>query len=399
VPVWRETTKRWVEQEKLVVLGIVQEQHPRRCQLFAQWQQLDWPILVDPINVMGCGGVPILVAIDEHGIVRSVRPRMETFERDFLLQEFPLPAAGLNATHPKATVPDLAALRSLAQRTPSGDTWRRLGDALALWGGDQRINEAVDAYTRAVGLAADDGDAHFRLGVCYRMRYDSPQRKPGDFQAAVKHWSAARSTRPNQYIWRRRIEQYGPRLTKPYPFFDWVTTAKTEIADRGDEPVTLMVEPSGAEIAHPSREFAVDPGKLQSPDPQGRIDRDLQGLIVAEVAVVPPRISPGGISRVHVTLRPRPGDTVHWNNESQPLVLWIDPPQGWQVQQRRMTAPPGNKPETVEPRHLEFEVRAPRDAVGVTKLPAYALYYVCEDDGGTCLFLRQDLKIAVKVEE
>jgi hypothetical protein len=80
-------------------------------------------------------------------------------------------------------------------------------------------------------------------------------------------------------------------------------------------------------------------------------------------------------------------------------VLWIDPPQGWQVQQRRMTAPPGNKPETVEPRHLEFEVRAPRDAVGVTKLPAYALYYVCEDDGGTCLFLRQDLKIAVKVEE
>ncbi len=103
-----------------------------------------------------------------------------------------------------------------------------------------------------------------------------------------------------------------------------------------------------------------------------------------------------------MTLRPKAGGpgcagNVHWNNEAQPLALWIDPPKGWQVRRRLLTAPPGNRPETAEPRHLEFEVRAPGDADGATELPAYALYYVCEDAGGTCQFLRQDISVIVKV--
>ena len=62
---------------------------------------------------------------------------------------------------------------------------------------------------------------------------DSVTSQAGDFQAAVDHWGAALRLNPNQYIYRRRIQQYGPRLTKPYPFYDWIKQARSDIAARG----------------------------------------------------------------------------------------------------------------------------------------------------------------------
>ena len=75
VPVWHEATREWVKQGRLVLLGVTQEQHADRCRLFAQWKRFDWPILHDPINLLEAPAVPIVVAIDEHGIVRAIRPR------------------------------------------------------------------------------------------------------------------------------------------------------------------------------------------------------------------------------------------------------------------------------------------------------------------------------------
>ena len=104
-------------------------------------------------------------------------------------------------------------------------------------------DQAIDAYARALQLDPTDKYSWFRLGVAHRMRHESPGRKPGDFQAAIDAWSSARELDPNQYIWRRRIEQYGPRLAKPYSFYDWVVQAKTDISRRGEMPIALMVEP------------------------------------------------------------------------------------------------------------------------------------------------------------
>jgi len=71
MPGWHTATKKWVAQKRLVVLGVAQEQHPDRCLLFARWKRMDMPIVYDPINALGCKGVPIAVAIDEHGVVRT----------------------------------------------------------------------------------------------------------------------------------------------------------------------------------------------------------------------------------------------------------------------------------------------------------------------------------------
>jgi hypothetical protein len=62
VPVWHEGTAKWVKDGKLVLLGVIQEQHADRCRLLAQWKGFRWPILHDPINVLEATGVPILTA-------------------------------------------------------------------------------------------------------------------------------------------------------------------------------------------------------------------------------------------------------------------------------------------------------------------------------------------------
>ena len=58
---------------------------------------------------------------------------------------------------------------------------------------------------------------------------------------------------PSNYIWRRRLQQYGPRLDKPYPFYDWIETARRELKARGIEPHPLRARLTGAEIAQPLR--------------------------------------------------------------------------------------------------------------------------------------------------
>jgi tetratricopeptide (TPR) repeat protein len=398
VPAWNQKLEKYVKDGKLLVLGIAQEQHPHRNRLFTQWHQINWPVLHDPINLMQVGGVPIEVAIDEHGIVRSTRIKADTLEQDFINKTFS--SEGIKASKPvKPVRPDVPTLRSHAKQTNSADAWRELGDALVLWEDMANIDDAIEAYTQATRIKPNDGNAYFRLGVCYRMRYESDQQKPADFQMAVDHWTKARQINPNQYIWRRRIEQYGPRQTKPYPFYDWVETADREIKARGEKPIALKTLPTGSELAQPDRSFSASDSDITSPDPQGRVFRDTKNMILTEVTVVPPHARVGETMRVHVSLRPNSLHKAHWNNEAEPLRLWIDPVKGLEVQSRLLTAPQGDQPETIEPRRLEFEVRVTAKTSGTFKLNTYALYYVCEDVGGTCTYLRQDIPVTIKVGE
>jgi tetratricopeptide (TPR) repeat protein len=384
-----------VKQGRLVLLGVTQEQHADRCRLFAQWKRFDWPILHDPINLLEAPAVPIVVAIDEHGIVRAVRPRPEKLAAEFLDKTFndDAPPGAPQATGP----PDSASLRQMAEANPDANAWRAVGDALTIWEVPERLDQAIDAYSRALTLDPSDKNARFRLGVAHRMRYETTGRRPGDFQTAVDAWGRALELDPNQYIWRRRIEQYGPRLTKPYSFYDWVAQAKAEVSRRGEKSVPLAVEPYGSELADPAHDVVAEVAAPVEPDSKGQIHRDEERLIEAEIAVVPARVRPGQAARVHVTFRPSAAHKARWNNESTPLRVWIAGAEGWTIAPRLLEAPQGDQPETVEVRRLDFEVKAPPTAKGKTRLAAYALYNTCEEAGGRCLFLRQDLTIELDV--
>lgn len=405
MPVWHKTTRQWVTDGKLVVLGITQEQHSDRCRLFSQWQNFDWPILWDPINSLESAAVPILVAIDEHGIVRSTRPRPETFEQEFLTVTFradtpPAPGDGAPAVPERriSAKPDLSALRSEAEQSKTVRSFRDWGDACVLWGGESKIDTAIKAYRQSQQLDADDANTLFRLGVAFRLRHDSARHHAGDFQTAVEFWERALAQNPNQYIWRRRIQQYGPRLDKPYSFYDWVDQARREITARGETPCPLAVDPYGAELAHPVRIFTAEAPIAKSPDPDGKIQRDDDLLIRSEVTLVPSRVRPGGSTCVHIAFTPNIELKAHWNNEADPFQVWVDRPEGWQVSRQLHTVSgPENHPTSTEVRHIDFEVQVPANASGTVKLPVYALYFVCEDENGTCLYLRQDVSVNVEI--
>jgi hypothetical protein len=396
VPGWHEATKKWQEEGKIQMAGIIEEQHPDRARLFMQWKQMPWPVLVDSLNLLETSAVPITLAIDEYGVIRLVNPKHEEIEEKFLNRIFERPAS-LPAAVDMA--PDL---HSLKQATSQGtaEAWETHANALVEWAGPERLGEAIEAYGHALRQEPKAGPLHFRLGVAYRKRYDSEFRQPEDFQKAVEQWSAALEIDPNQYIWRRRIQQYGPRLDKPYSFYDWVTSARKEIAARGESPASLSVEPAGAEIAHPEKSFAAAATDVKEPDPLGRILRDDGQFITVETAVVPDTRAEDGSARVHVVFRPNPTHKTHWNNEAGNMVFWVSAPLGWTVNQRLVTVPNPPQPVSKESREVEFEVRGTeRRRTRPITLRAYALYYVCEDVNGVCMYRRQDMPIVIAPHE
>ncbi len=373
------------------MVGIIEEQHPDRARLFMQWKQMDWPILVDSLNLFQMTAVPVTVLIDERGIVRKIGPNEADVE-DFVKEE--LSDSGAVA----AIVPsDLEQLR-IAAESGGVDEVRRFASALVLWGRDADLGRGIEAFQKAIALSPEDGEAHFRLGVAYRKRYDSAHRVDGDFASAVRHWGRALAIDPNQYIWRRRIQQYGPRLDKPYSFYDWVNSARREVRERGEMPSVLLVEPGGAEFATPSREFASVSRTAVDPDPEGRIQRDVEGFVTVETTVVPSEARPGQPVRIHVVFRPNAAIKAHWNNEAGDLALWVDSPEGWSVDSPLHTVP--NPPTAVDrmPRRIEFELKCPPDAAagGVT-IRCHALYYACEDATGVCVYRRLEIPVQVIV--
>jgi len=397
VPVWHKATQEWVRQGRLAVLGIAQEHHSDRCRLFAQWKGFDFPILHDPINSLGPKGVPLMVAIDEYGIVRAVSPTLKDFEENFLDKHFEKPKQEQEQIT-KPSVPDIDLLNELAEKEKSADGWRALGDGLTLWHSHARIQEAISAYSKGLQIDPEDGAALFRLGVCFMMRQESDLHQAGDFQKAVDLWGQALALDPNQYIWRRRIQQYGPRLEKPYPFYDWIEQARADIESRNEEPVAIQVQLTGSEIAKPAKEFSVESGKVVSPDPEGRIQRDSAGFIETEVTVVPYRISPGASARIHIVFRPNKFLEAHWNNETEPLRLWIELPEGWKAVSPLLISPQPEAAESTELRRFDFDIQSPKSILpGNVRISAYALYYACEGVQGTCQFLRQDIDMDIIV--
>lgn len=376
----------------MVILGVTQEQHPERCRLFAQWKQFDFPILHDPINILEATAVPLATAIDEHGIVRLTRANARTIEADFLKKTYAADATNAPTRFgPKLPI-DWPKLKD-------SNKHRDFGDALLLWGQPEQVNDAIANYQSAIKMDAKDGYAHFRLGVAYRRRYESRFRDPDDFQNAIQSWSEALRIDPNQYIWRRRIQQYGPRLDKPYPFYDWVPQAEEAIRERGDTPIALPVRPEGAEIARPQRQFAEATQKEVNPDPDGKIKRIDENIIDCEVTVVPGTPPKSNTMRVHLIFRLNPASKHHWNNEAEAMQIWLDLPQGTASEQKLYQLPIPKTATSDENRRVEFEIRGDDLGKKEFQVKSYALFHICDDVNGLCRFVRIDVPFTIRVKK
>lgn len=159
------------------------------------------------------------------------------------------------------------------------------------------------------------------------------------------------------------------------------------------------MEPRGSEFAEPVQAFEAREDGGGEPDPAGRVLRDEEEFVCVEAVAVPARVAPGGMVRLHFVFRPITARKAHWNNEAEEMVLWIEPPPGWAVENRFHTHPIPREVATQETRSLEVELRAPDRPTGEpVSIPGYALYYVCEDVNGICMYRRQDLSVLVGVE-
>ena len=369
MPVWHAALQPYEKAGQVAVVAIVQDQHPDRARLFLQWKQIGWPVLADQLDLLNLDTVPLTVAVDEYGIVRFTELPMsaaKTIGETFITQTYPKPAS-----------------------TPAID--RGLFQTVRSW------TQAIGIFSQDVQRHPTDGAAEFRLGSAYRARYDSPDRRATDFADAERHWSRALEIDPNRYIWRRRVQQYGPRMAEPYAFFDWIRDARREIAARGETAIALAVEPGDSEFETPDPRLAAARVPAAEPDPRGRIRRDAGEFIGVESTAVPAEPAPGDTVRVHVTFRPNARTKAHWNNSVDPLVYWLAPPAGVRVSARAFVAPNAGTEVSQETRTVEYDVTLPHAANGRVTLPGYALYYVCEDVNGVCMYRRHDITVTIPV--
>jgi hypothetical protein len=332
------------------------------------------------LNLLDVDAVPITLFIDSEGIIIAVNPPLA--KADSLLQVF---------------ISDESVTKRSDGSKERGKIALSMADSLLLWHHDVRINEVIGLYNQELDRQHDKGSTHFKLGVACRMRYDKDMVKhSGDFQLAVGHWQNALQINPNQHIWRRRIQQYGPRLDKPYPFYDWVPRARTDIVQRGEQPIELSIEPGGAEYARPQKNWQQNNHEVSEPDPAGRIIRDSDDFILSQTTSVPANIAGKEVYRVHVDFHPNPEKKTHWNNEAGNFEFWLQLPDGWVSDSRHFILPNPDKEISNETRRIEFELKQVADEPRQQLISAYALYYICEDTDSTCLYRRQDIEIQVE---
>jgi len=381
VPVWHATIQK-LAPENLAVIGVVQEQHSERTKLYKQWKQYDFPIAQDSVTKLGAAVVPIFIGIDEHGIVQNTRLRPNGLAK-FLEVKSDAPENAAPVLEKETNYTKLATENATAENLCM------LGDQEMLFrdSGDKSHNKAIASYQSALEKDPKNGTILFRLGVAYRQRYDEQSHDDADFDQASKYWTLAMGANPRQYIWRRRIEQYGPRLQKPYPFYDWVGTAIKEIEQRGEVPVKLTVELTQSELADRSKP---DFSKRDAmPESAGELDRDNGEFISIESTMVPGFVKPGKPATVHLRLVPT---GAKWNNESTPLTVWVDSKSA-KLSKQLMTFENPNQADSKENRSFEFDLLVGKESNDAS-ISGFALYNVCNEDG-VCMYRRQDFKISV----
>jgi len=380
VPVWHETIKK-LAPENLAVLGVVQEQHAERTRLYKQWKQYDFPIAQDSVTKLGVAVVPIFVGIDEHGIVQSkqLRPQglQKFLETQFDAPENPAPTIDASADHSKQP-----------EDSSSAEQWCMYGDQEMLFrtSNSKSYDNAIAAYETALEKDPDNGAILFRLGCAFRQKYDEDSQDDADFDQASKFWTKALASNPRQYIWRRRIEQYGPRLQKPYPFYDWVDNAIKEIQQRGDEPVKLTVQLTQSELAGRSRPD-YDHGDTKPEATEG-LERDFGQFVTIESTMVPGFAVVGKPATVHLRVVPA---SAKWNNESTPLTVWIESDTA-KLSSQLLKFDNPKSADSQERRSLEFDLLV--ESSEKCSIKGFALYNVCGEDG-VCMFRRQDFEIKV----
>lgn len=400
LPQWHERIEPWRAGGELRVLGVAQEQHPDRALLFTRWKEIDWPILWDPFGRTGSHELPHLVVADAHGIVLALDPEPQRLSEVLRAcvkasaapapREAAAPRGGGSDGEP-AVVAEPGEAASPALATPAAPTpLAALAALAALEQGERPLSPHVETLVQDALERPSDGRAQFRAGVALCLRHDSDERHPGDLQQALDLWRCALEREPGRILWRRRLEQYGPRVEKPFSFYGWVDVARRKIMGRGGGTLELAVEPTETEKAQPRRAFA-DPLRPE-PDPGRAVEPDAAGWLVLEPAVAfAPPPAPGEersgprSANLLLALRPDAAQGIRWDNEAGEMRLWVGSgvPPGWKLSERLFTRLPYGPQTSAEERRYEIELELPADGPQAAEIGGYVLFHARAADGAS----------------
>ena len=359
MPGWHKKTQDLVTEGKLQVFGIAPEQYGDRMALFLQWKNLDFPVLMDPLNVLNVTAVPITLLVDESGVIRYRNPKGKDLSV-FLSTEYPETS---RESVPALPFKNEQALNALQTQEP------------------KEIEKALEAL-KQLDKSGKSPEFSFQAGVLARWLYDHGGSRE-DFQIAVNLWSKALDERPSQYIWRRRIQQYGPRLDKPYPFYNWIEEARKELQAAGKTPHPLQVEPSGSEVAAPRKGKQETLEARRFADPNNKLPNDGKFLEITVTTI--PHTDDAKKGRFHLVLNPTAEG--HWSSGAQEVELWYRPKKGAPLFLTDEVTPlPANLETSDEPRVLEGDFALPKDATGDLVL----FYSLCETENAVCRFLKSE---------
>ena len=122
------------------MLGVIQEQHADRCRLFQQWKGLEFPIVQDALNQNAISVVPVVMLIDEHGVVRSLRPNPRTLVAEFIEKEFEKPETSAEAI--KDEIATEAHWETLVKKDTDNQDYRiGLADTKLVWNRKNETNQ------------------------------------------------------------------------------------------------------------------------------------------------------------------------------------------------------------------------------------------------------------------
>lgn len=373
MPGWHGKVKNAVAQGELQEFAIAPEQYGDRMALFMQWKEMAFPVLMDPLNILDVDKVPILLLVDSVGIIRYQNPSEKDL-KDFLAAAYKMDK--MKVEYPTATPLELEASAALTEDNAA-------------------LATAISDYQAFCEKNPKDAKSSFQLGVLLRARYDQGTGGGSDFQQAVLAWSQALARVPSQYIWRRRIQQYGPQLDKPYPFYNWVTEARKTIASRGESPLPLLLEPSGSEMAGPAKRAAKGGAKASNepsyPAARGAVPGG-ESAAILEATLIPHTSKEGSDGHFRLHLRVTPQAHHHWTSDAQEAQLWLVPDKG---EPRFLTSDitllAADEEASSKSRVMEGSLTSKEAQGGRLAL----FYYICSDEPPACIYLESQLSLEV----
>lgn len=213
-----------VKTHKLWLLPVAHDHYADRVRAFATAHRITEPIAHDLLNLTGVRHLPRLVYVPCKGAPRELNGNddvdklLKTLGRAKQIELVPI------ADEDREQLPETRVTRRAARDAPGPEQILAHADALVLAGKPPQLDEAIEFYRQLASQEPARAEAILRLGIAYRIRFDRPQRQPGDLAAAMDAWTAAARLDKECDVLRLRLAPFLPTGKGPAPY-EWLRKA------------------------------------------------------------------------------------------------------------------------------------------------------------------------------